>query len=293
MRERVDPGSDWRTFAPNELAREYSPSSKVPGGWAPWLARWREATIAARRLPGAQLDVRYGSAVDAALDLYLPTDVPASGAPLVAYFHGGYWQDPVSRADSAYGAPGLVAAGIAHAVPDYALAPAVTVREIGDQAARAVRWLLDRAPELGVDPTRIVLAGHSAGAQLAFMAARGLPPGTIAGLVLLGGVFDLVPIVHTPVNDALGLDEDEARALSPAHLVRAGLPPALVILGTGETDEFRRQSREFAVRYAAAGNEVLRIEVEGRHHFDLPLDLGDSTTELGMRTIRLVREGRL
>ena len=293
MRESVDRGFEWRSWPREELARAYSPSSKVPGGWAPWLDRWRETTATARLLPGTRLDVRYGPAGDDLLDLYLPADVPATGAPLVAYFHGGYWQDPVSRADSGYGAPGLVTAGIAHAVPDYALAPAVTVRQIGEQTTRAARWLVEHAQELGVDTARIVLAGHSAGAQLAFMAAAALPPAAIAGLVLLGGVLDLVPIVHTPINDALGLDEKEARALSPAHVVRAGLPPALVILGTGETDEFRRQSREFAATYAAAGNEVAHVEVEGRHHFDLPLDLGDPTTELGSRTIRLAREGRL
>lgn len=284
--------TDWRSLPPSVLAREYSPSSRVPGGWMPFVGRWRSATETARDLPGARMDVPYGHGVDERLDLYLPA-ASAVAAPLVVYLHGGYWQDPVTKADSGYAARGLVGAGIAHAVPDYTLAPAVSVPAIAEQTTRAVRWLLGEASELGFDRNRVVLAGHSAGAQLAFMAARALPATHIAGLVLVGGVFDLEPIVHTPINDALGLDETAARALSPVRLVRPGLPRALVILGTGETDEFRRQSAEFAAAYASAGNEVAHVEVEGRHHFDLPLDLGDGATELGRRTVALARDALL
>lgn len=283
--------SGWRSWPPEVLGREYSPSSTVPGGYARFVRLWADGTQRARRLAGARIDVPYGPGPDDLLDLYLPVGAP-DGPPLVVFLHGGYWQE-VSKAESGFAAPGLVAAGIALAVPEYTLAPRASVREIVEQTTRAVRWLADHAPELGVDGDRVVLAGHSAGAQLAFMAALAVPPGTVTGLVLLGGVFDLEPVVHTPINDALGLDEAEARTLSPVRLVRPGLPPALVILGTGETDEFRRQSREFAAAFAAAGNEVARLEVEGRHHFDLPLELGDAATELGMRTTRLARSGRL
>jgi len=284
--------SGWRSWPPEVLEREYSPSSTVPGGYARFVRLWADGTERARRLAGARLDVPYGPGPDDLLDLYRPVGAPGDRPPLVVFLHGGYWQE-VSKAESGFAAPGLAAAGIALAVPEYTLAPRVSVREIVDQTTGAVRWLTDHAPELGLDRDRVVLAGHSAGAQLAFMAALAVPPGTVTGLVLLGGVFDLEPLVHTRINDALGLDEAEARGLSPLRLVRPGLPPALVILGTGETDEFRRQSREFAAAYAAAGNEVAHLEVDGRHHFDLPLDLGDAATELGARTMRLARTGRL
>jgi len=282
----------WRSMPPEVLEREYSPSSTVPGGYARFVRLWADGTERARRLPGARLDARYGPGPDDLLDLYLPVPPPDRPPPLVVFLHGGYWQE-VSKAESGFAAPGLVAAGITLVVPEYTLAPRASVREIVDQTTRAVRWLADHAAEIGVDGDRVVLAGHSAGAQLAVMAALALSPGTATGLVLLGGVFDLEPLAHTPINDALGLDEAEARRLSPVRLVRPGLPPALVILGTGETDEFRRQSREFAAACVAAGNEVAHLEVEGRHHFDLPLDLGDPSTELGARAMRLARTGRL
>ncbi len=109
--------------------------------------------------------------------------------------------------------------------------------------------------------------------------------------MLIGGVFDLRPIAHTSINDALGLDDAEAARLSISP--RPGLPPAAVIWGVDETDEFRRQSREVVEAWRAAGNDALGIEVPGRHHFDLPLDLGDASTVLGSVTLALAREGRV
>ena len=112
-----------------------------------------------------------------------------------------------------------------------------------------------------MDPGRIVVTGHSAGAHLAAKAAERLPGGTIAGLVLIGGVFDLRPIAQTSINDALGLDEAQAARLSVTP--RPGLPPAVIVWGVDETDEFRRQSRELVSAWRAAGDDATGIEVAG------------------------------
>ena len=85
---------------------------------------------------------------------------------------------------------------------------------------------------------------------------------------MLSGVYDLVPIRQAPsvnTGNALHLNsEQEAQDVSPAHRVRASAPvtalerwnglPVVVAVGAIETDEFRRQSRDFAARlgYAAA-----------------------------------------
>jgi arylformamidase len=66
-----------------------------------------------------------------------------------------------------------------------------------------------------------------------------------------------------------------------------------VIWGVDETDEFRRQSRELVGAWGGTGAQVLGIEVPGRHHFDLPLDLGDPSAILGRVTTTLARDGRL
>ena len=246
----------------------------------PWRARQR---------PGpARPGVWNGSRRDVGSLPALP-DPPGRPAPLVVFLHGGYWQE-LSKLDASFAAVGLVGSGVALAAVEYTLAPAATLEGIVEQATRSVRWVHANAAELGVDPTRIVVTGHSAGAHLAAKAAERLPDGTIAGLVLIGGVFDLRPIAHTSINDALGLDEAQAARLSVTP--RPGLPPAVIVWGVDETDEFRRQSRELVSAWRAAGDDATGIEVEGRHHFDLPLDLGDAATVLGSATLALARDGR-
>jgi arylformamidase len=283
----------WRDLSPGDLDREYSPSSKVRGGIGPFIDAYRARSLHALATVPVRRDLAYGTGADETLDLFPAAPGPdGRPAPLVVFLHGGYWQE-LSKLDSSFAAPDLVPAGIALAGVDYTLAPRASLEMIVDQATRAVGWLHANADALGVDPGRIVVSGHSAGAHLSAMAALRLAPGTIAGVVLIGGVFDLEPIAETPINDALGLDAAEARRLSVTPHVRAGLPPAAVIWGIDETDEFRRQNRELVDAWRRAGNQVLGVEVPGRHHFDLPLELGDPGTTLGRATIALAREGAL
>jgi arylformamidase len=283
--------TDWRTWPRHVLEREYSPSSKVPGGYGPFSVAYRERSLAALSSTPVRRDLAYGSGRDESLDLF-PAPASADGrpAPLVVFIHGGYWQE-LSKLDAAFAGPGLVASGVALAAVDYTLAPHASLERIVDQATRAVGWLSANASSLAVDPRRIVVSGHSAGAHLGAKAAERLPDGTIAGLVLIGGVFDLRPIARTSINDPLRLDDAEAARLSvtPRH----GLPPAAVIWGIDETDEFRRQSRELIAAWRGAGNDALGIEVPGRHHFDLPLELGEAGTTLGRVTLELAQTGRL
>ena len=133
-------------------------------------------------------------------------------APLVVFLHGGYWQE-LSKLDAAFAAPGLVASGVALAAVDYTLAPHAPLERIVDQATRAVGWLSVNGASLGVEIHRLSLvSGHSGGgasgregggAAASRDRRRPGPP---------GGVFDLRPIARTSINDALGLDEAEARA---------------------------------------------------------------------------------
>lgn len=282
----------WRAMPAQTLAREYSPSSKVRGGIDRYIAAYRTRSLDALATVPVQRDVPYGAGADETIDLFPAVATDGRPTPLVVFLHGGYWQE-LSKLDSSFAAPALVRAGIALAAVDYTLAPAAPLEAIVDQATRAVGWLHEHAQGLGVDPARIVVSGHSAGAHLSAMAALRLPPGTITGLVLIGGVFDLEPVARTPINDALGLDEAESRRLSVTWQVRPGLPPAAVIWGVDETDEFRRQNRELVDAWRTAGNAAMGIEVADRHHFDLPLELGDPTSVLGRVTTALATERRL
>ncbi len=234
------------------------------------------------------------------------------GIGLLVYIHGGYWQE-LSARDSLFAAAHAVAHGLAFCALDYTLAPAAKVGEIVAECRRAVQTLVAQASTWGIDPGRIVLAGSSAGAHLAAMAclpalegpalaASGSAVGAAQrheeaqlpteawrprAVVLLSGIYELAPLIGTSINQALGLDDAQARALSPALLGLHGFPEALLAWGEIETQAFKQQSQHFAALLHAQGTPCEALQAAGRNHFDIALDLADPETPLGRRTLAL------
>jgi arylformamidase len=160
---------------------------------------------------------------------------------------------------------------------EYTIAPAGTLPSMVDECRAALATLAGL-----VAPAQVVLAGHSAGAHLAAMVSLvGPSPVPIARTVLVSGVFDLRPLVHTTVNLPLGLHEAAAAAISPQLLPVAASHEVVVAWGDNETDAFKAQSRAYAARLAAAGTQVSSVECAGRHHFDIVEDLVRPGTPLG------------
>ncbi|WP_432931918.1 alpha/beta hydrolase [Microbispora sp. CA-135349] len=275
---------------------QYSPSSCV-ADIDVYLRDYAARSAAARRLPDARLGVRYGPRPEQLADFY-----PAgrAGAPMLVFVHGGYWQE-MSRHESAFMAPDLVARGISVAVLGYGLAPAYELPEIIAMVADGIRWICRSADRLPGAPGPIVVSGHSAGAHLVAMSlldesgwerCGARPSEAVAGAILVSGVYDLEPVRETYVNEALGLDAGTARACSPLHNLRAALPPLVVARGENETDEFGRQQTEFVTAVRALGGQVTDFVVPIRNHFDLPYDLGDPETLLGDSLVRLTGRSR-
>ncbi len=274
------------TPAPRDPAtreREYSPSSVTGGSWLPFKTRYEDESARAwQSVPGTP-DLRYGDAPRATLDFF-PAPAGAVDPGLLVYIHGGYWQE-LSKAESAWLAPAWHAAGFAHAVVGYTLAPQATVPEIVAQCRAATSWLHSHAGALGFDPENVVIAGSSAGGHLAAACAdRSAVP--TRGLVAVSGVFDVAPLIGTSINDALGLDAATAAALDLFAPERRFVP-AVVAWGEIETSEFKRQSREFAARLVHDGTPCEALEVPGRNHFDVILDLGDPASALFAAALRL------
>jgi arylformamidase len=80
-------------------------------------------------------------------------------------------------------------------------------------------------------------------------------------------------------------DEMEA-ALSPQrHLARVHAPIVL-LYGSHETPEFKRQTREFAAALAAAGKPVELVYAEGYNHFELAETLANPYGPMGRAVLR-------
>ncbi|MEU6439222.1 alpha/beta hydrolase [Streptomyces sp. NPDC047046] len=262
------------------LDLEYSPSSRVPD-LGTHLARYADDSARARAVLPARLDVPCGPLPEQRLDLF---PAPDPHAPLFVFVHGGYWQE-LSKSEAAFAARDFVAAGISFAALGYGLAPHHRLPAIMAAVSDSLWRLATGSVPLPVAPAAVHLGGHSAGAHLvahALIEAGGRgEAGAFASATLVSGVYDLEPLRHTYVNDALGMDAAEARACSLLDRLPTGLPPLVVALGENETDAFAAQHRRFVAAARERGAEVSDLVVAGRHHFDLPFDLADPGTALG------------
>lgn len=199
------------------------------------------------------------------------------GGPLLIYIHGGYWQR-LSAADSLFNAADALRHGISLHATEYTLAPCATVEQIVDECIADVRRVLK-----DLRPSRVVIAGCSAGAHLAAMCARESDIcQRIDGVALLSGIYDVRPIVRTPTNDPLHLTSETAQTISPMLLPAVSSPPkALLAVGEHESSEFHRQNSEYGELLKERGAHVHTCIVHNRDHFNLPYDLLQEDTVVG------------
>jgi arylformamidase len=277
-------------YSPDFCDREYNARAAIRDH-PRILARWTERGALTRRQRAGLIDVPYGASEAERLDFF-PTR--REGAPLLVYIHGGYWR-ALDKADFSWVAPPFLDHGVAVAVPNYGLAPAIPIEEIVRQMLRALAWLYRNADDLGFDPQRIVVAGHSAGGHLAAMmlAARwpqfadDLPPDLVKSVLAVSGLFDLEPLVYAPfVNVDLHLDVERARLLSPARLTPATEAPVYTAVGARESSEFRRQTALLRARWPR--NVVRDVPMAGFNHLTVCEEVANPGSPLFDAALELV-----
>ena len=260
------------------LDTQYNNRARVPEHMA-IIDRWRQASQLVReQSPACRIGLSYGEGSDETVDVF-PAAEP--GAPILIFIHGGYWRS-LDKADHSFVAPSFTADGALVLVPNYALAPAVTLEDITLQMARAVEWAWRHAAEHGGDPSRIVVAGHSAGGHLAAMMlscrwkqlADDLPAQLVQGALSLSGLYDLEPLRHTPFLQAdLRLTPASVRRLSPAFFPRPR-GKLVTLVGALESEEFQRQNQLIRDVWGPTAVPVCAT-VEGADHFTILRHLAD------------------
>jgi acetyl esterase len=199
---------------------------------------------------------------------------PVSGAalPVVAYLHGGGWTVGSIASFDAVARRLAVASGALVVSVGYRLAPEHPFPVPVDETVAALRWLADNAAQIGGDGARLAVAGDSAGANLAAVAARRLrdeggPPLRMQALVYpvcdaaldtwsarrfaTGYGFTAAAMRRfwdLYLDGADGSDPD-ASPLRAAEL--AGLPPAFV--ATAAADVLRDEGEAYGAALRAAG----------------------------------------
>jgi acetyl esterase/lipase len=232
---------------------------------------------------------------EAKLDLYRRRDSAAVPQPTVVFYHGGGWIGGTKEQSFMSLMPwlemGWNVVNVEYRMARVAPAPAAL-----EDAQCALRFVAAQAKNYGIDASKIVLAGESAGGHLAL--AVGMIPST-AGFtsICAGGGFTgndsslpkVAAIINwygiTDVNDMLGgpnarsyavqwigsgHDRDAlARSVSPLTYVRAGLPPILTIQGDADPIVPYSQNVRLhdALRKAGSVNELFTIPGGGHGNF--------------------------
>ena len=196
-------------------------------------------------------------------------------APLVLFIHGGFWS-ALDGDQFTFLAEAFNAVGLHYAALTYRLVPDVSLTDIVEDVVQSLKFLHDNAETLDIDPGKIVLVGHSAGAHLAAMMATRSDVVTPAGLMLVSGVFELGPVQASYVNDTAHITDAEVEHLSPARLRPVHTMPVYLAVGDIEPDAFIAQSELQKDEWPGCGLSV----VSGRNHFDIVFDLADPETEL-------------
>lgn len=256
--------------------------------------RENESAAVRGRIPG-RLNVAYGPEPKETLDVFPPSNGRA-GAPALIYIHGGYWQMS-DKDDTTYIAPAFLDAGIAFLTLNYSLAPDGDIDLMVDQCRRAVAWIWKNAAEIGVDPDRLYIAGHSAGGHLTAMLLAtdwpavdpGLPAAPFRGACALSGLYDLEPIRLTFLNEVLALTPESAKRNSPLYLDPLADIPLILSVGEMETDEFRRHQTEIFATWSAKGLAVEEIPAPGCHHYTIVEHFGDPSSALHKAMLSMIR----
>lgn len=282
----------WRSWPQAELDRAYNARGTVPDAEAEIRRYAGHSAPMYTTLPCLR-GLAYGPGADERLDLFPVPGQP--DAPLFLFIHGGYWRS-LSREDSVFMARSFTAQGIAVAALDYSLAPAARLETMVDQCRRATAWLYREGPALGIGARqRFVVAGSSAGGHLAAMvlahgwqAAQGVPADVVQAGMLVSGLFDLEPVRHAAPNAWLQLDAARVQGLSPQYHLPDPARRLQVVVAEHDTDEFKRQSRHFAMACIAQGNATTYHEVAARNHFDVILDWMDADSAMARTAAALL-----
>ena len=271
------------------------------------LAQPQTAASAQAKL-NVKRDIPYAEPADPRqkVDIYAPEG--AKNLPVVFWIHGGGWQTG-DKSDVQVKPQAFADRGFVFVSTGYRLLPNVDMGTIFRDIAKSVRWVHDHIAEHGGDPKRILVMGHSAGAQLAaliciddrYLKAEGLSLAIIKGCVPVDGdTYDVPAIIETVETRQrvhglpmprfghrvkFGNDPAKHRDYSAVtHVAKGkGIPPFLILHVAGHPD-VTAQARRLGTVLKEAEIPVTVFGASETTHTKLNADLGlpddPATTEL-------------
>jgi acetyl esterase/lipase len=247
---------------------------------------------------GVKRNIPYADPADErqVLDVYSPRN--AKGLPVVFWIHGGGWQTG-DKTGVQIKPQVFMDKGFVFVSTNYRLLPSVDMGTIVRDVAKSIRWVHEHIADYGGDPKRLLIMGHSAGAQLAalictddrYLKAEGLSLAIVKGCVPVDGdTFDVPAIIETAETrwrvhglpkakfghrEKFGNDPKKHRDFSAVtHVVKGkGIAPFLILHVSGHPDTTAQALRLGNV-LKDAGVPVTVFGAKETTHNKLNADLG-------------------
>jgi len=230
------------------------------------------------------------------LDVYAPAK--AKNLPVVVWIHGGGWQQG-DKKNMSHKPELFTGKGLVFVAMNYRLLPKVEMEVLTRDVAKSVGWVHKNIAEYGGDPQRLLLMGHSAGAQLAallctderYLQAEGVPFSALKGCVPVDGdTYDIPAIIETAETrrrvhhqpqakyghrEKFGHDPAKHRDFSAVtHIAKGkGIPPFFVLYVANHPDNSAQANRLGAV-LLEAGVSTRLFGARNTDHVKLNDDLG-------------------
>lgn len=285
-------GPNWTTGRTNNIQTMFNRFSEV-------LKAMPRDNIDVRR------DIAYGAHPRQQFDLFKPADSTAK-RNIVLFVHGGAFMDGQrNRTEQVYSnvsyylaRNGVAAINIGYRLGNDALFPAGS-----DDIGAVVKWVHDHADDIGINPSRIFLMGHSAGAAHAGSYAydkRRHPssgPG-LAGLIVISGRVRAETNADNPnaekVRAYYGTDDPKALAdVSPVSHVDANSVPTFIAWGEFENPLLDIHCAELAFRLADAKRRSPPIMwLPGHNHTSTIAHIGTADETLGQAILDFIANPR-
>jgi len=268
----------WRNAAANAVPLSLGDYFRGPAGGASAPA----TTETYATVDGTELKV----------DVWRPAGAATPGAAMIYVFGGGWVSGDRAQMPAYF--QWLTSQGLTVFAVDYRLATPAdpTWDKAPGEIKCAVGWVRANAGRHGIDPGRIVLAGNSAGANLAMLAAytagddripAACPAAdtSVRAVVQFYGPTDLASTyrdanssyargrLETYLGGTPTTVPDRYRHNSPVTYVRPGLPPTLILQGERDSVVPAAQATDLAARLTAAGvpNSLVLLPAT-EHSFD-------------------------
>jgi acetyl esterase/lipase len=251
------------------------------------------------------------------LDVYRPT--VGERLPVVFWIHGGGWQTG-DKGSVQHKPKAITQRGFVFVSTNYRLLPEVEMETIVRDIAKSLRWVRDHIARYGGDPERIIVGGHSAGAQLAalvcidhrYLEAEGISPVVLRGCIPVDGdTFDVPAIIETAETrrrvhglpqakighrQKFGNHPDKHRDLSAVtHVAKGKHIPPFLILHVAEHPDTTAQAQRLAAALQSADVNTTIHGTKDTTHSRINENLGleeDATTQVLYRFLDQVLQAR-